>query len=341
MSVSASNPFLEAILSAKDDRDFNEALIVYGTLQEEDVKDVIVALRSSRERRRKYASWMLKLCRVDGCRQPQFDTVRKTDDLIVWANLIEVAGRNEPAVLKERDDLMTQALETSDAETLAPALRVAIAINRKGIDEKCRTLLNSKDEKVLEIVLENLSPDIAKQEAPRLAVMLADEKGYDNVAMELSMAIIRSGDEQYHPQIMTFIERLRRQKSEHSFFNETTFSEDRQTVDFLWKAARSKDGETLSSLRDKAFDSLCRRVYAQDVREPVSYELMEMSLGYLRAVSMDTNPRAHINDPQNGADSAGRMIAFVKTGSSDFEGRMWGKDAVKFIEKWLTENKRK
>ena len=340
-TASASNPYLETLLGASDDREFNNALSIYGTLKAEDVGDVVKAVESSSTKRRKYGAWMLKLCRLDSCHQPQIDEVRKTKDVVVWANLVEVAGKNEAAVLRERPEMLTKALDSEEAEILAPALRVALKIERDGINEKCRMLLDSKDEKILEVVLNNLSPSVARQESPRLVKMLEDDKTYHGVSMQIAMAIIRGEDNQYYPQIKAFVDRLKKDKSDHSFFNETTFSADKQTVDFLWQIARLKTDEGLGELRHQAYDSLARRVWAPDMHEPVTYELMEMTLVYLKQVSPDTNPRAHFDDPQYGPGSASYLVAFINKGNTDFESRLWGKDAVAFTEKWLRDNKNK
>jgi len=82
-------------------------------------------------------------------------------------------------------------------------------------------------------------------------------------------------------------------------------------VDLLWKIARMKDGDVLGSLRDQAYDALTRRVWAPSMHEPLQRELMEMTLGYLKEVSPDTNPRVHMNAIEYKEKSALDLIAFA------------------------------
>jgi hypothetical protein len=264
--------------------------------------------------------------------------VRETNDVMVWAILVETASGTDEKVLREKPDLMNKALASDDGELLAPALRVALKINDQGTQERLLKLLDSKDPKVLKVVLANLSPGLAKQEAQRLARMLDDDKTYGDVEMDLAMALIRANDAQYQPTIRAFVERLKTNRSDNTFFNAAVFSPDKQMVDFLWQIARMKDGELLADLRDQAYDALTRRVWAPSMREPLTVELMQMTLNYLKKAPLDTNPRAHFNDPQNGAKSASYLIAFVNKGNTDFESFLWGKDAIAFSEKWLKEH---
>ncbi len=332
------NPLLEKALNASDDREFNHALVDYGTLQNEDVPAVVKATKSSDGQRRKNAAWLLKLCRQASCGEAQVKVVRETNDVMVWAILVETASRTDEKVWREKPDLLNQALASEDGELLAPALRVALKINHDGIQEKILKLLDSRDSKVLEVVLNNLSPALAKQEAARLARMLDDDKTYGEVEMEIAMALVRAEDARYYPNLQAFVGRLKKERRDHNFFNAVVFSEDKQAVDLLWKIARMKDGEVLSELRDQAYDALTRRVWAPDMREPVTVELMEMTLNYLRQAPLDTNPRAHFDDP-NGAKSASYLIAFLNKGNTDFESFLFGKDAIAFAEKWLSEHK--
>lgn len=335
----ADNPFLENLLSASDDRAFNKALSIYGTLKSEDVAIVVRSTASKEEQRRRNAAMMLNLCRQDECPAAQAGVVHQTEDVAVWAILIERAARDNENLLGERPELLTNALASDDPELLAPALRVALKVGHEGIQEKCRLLLGSKDRKVLEVVLDNLSPAVAKQEADRLLVMLTDN-AYDNVSMKIAMAIVRTGDQRYHPQIKTYLDGLKADKSDYMFFNGAVFSEDKQMVDFLWLVARTKSGSLLADLRDQAYDALTRRVTAPSMREPVSYELVEMSLVYLKAASQGTSPRDHFNESNYGAKSAGYLVAFLNKGNTEFESFLWGKDAVAFTETWLRKNKK-
>lgn len=335
----ASNPFLEKLLSATDDREFSKSLLDYGTLQNEDVPVVVKATKSSASLRRKNAALLLNLCRQAGCGESQVKVVRETNDVTVWAILVETASHADEKILREKPDLLTKALASEDGEALAPALRVALKINHEGIQARVLKLLDSRDTKVLEVVLNNLSPAFARQEAARLARMLDDEKTYGDVEMEIALALVRADDAQYYPNIKAFVERLKKSNSDHMFFNEAVFSEDKQTVDFLWQLARKKDGEPLAELRDQAYDALTRRVWAPSMREPVSVELMEMTLAYLKQAPLDTNPRAHFEDSQYGTKSASYLIAFVNKGNTEFESFLYGKDAIAFAEKWLSEHK--
>lgn len=337
--MALSNPYLEKLLSASDDREFNDALSIYGTLKSEDVPVVVKAIDVSSSRRRKNAALMLSLCRQDGCRESSVNVVRKTNDVTVWAILVETAARTDETILREKPDLLKKALASEDAELLAPALRVALKINREGIQEQILKLLDSKDMKVLEVVLNNLSPAFAKQEAARLARMLDDDKTYGDVEMEIALALVRADDSQYHPNVKAFVARLKKARRDHMFFNEAFTSEDKQMVDLLWKMARMKDGDVLTELRDQAYDALTRRVWAPSMRETVSVELMQMTLTYLRQAPLDTNPRAHFDDSQYGAKSALYLVAFVNKGNTDFESFLYGKDAIAFTEKWLKEHK--
>lgn len=338
--AAASNPFLESLLNASDDREFNKALSIYGTLQQEDVGTVVKATDSYSGRRRKNGAMMLNLCRQDRCKEAQIDVVRKSKDVMVWAILVETAGKSDEKILREKPDFLTDALASDDAELLAPALRVAIKIEREGIQEKILKLLDSKDTKVLEIVLNNLSPAIATQESARLAQMLEDKKTYGDVDMQIAIALIRGADPKYYPNIKAFIDRLKSEKSDHLFFNEATFSEDKQMVDLLWQIVRMKDDGVLADLRDQAYDALTRRVWAPSMREPVTVELMEKTLVYLKQDTLDTTPRAHMDLSNYVAKSALDLIAFLNKGNTDFESFLYGKDAVAFTEKWLKEHRR-
>ncbi len=335
--AASSNPFLENLLNASDDREFSKALLIYGPLQSEDVGIVVKATDSYSGRRRKNGAMMLNLCRQESCKDAQLNVVRKTRDVTVWAVLVETAAKNDDKLLREKPEMLTKALASDNADILAPALRVAIKIEREGIQEKVLKLLDSKDPKVLEVVLNNLSSTIAKQESQRLAGMLEDEKTYGGVEMQIALALIRGADPQYYPNIRAFIDRLKRDKSDHLFFNEATFSDDKQMVDLLWQIVRMRDDDVLAELRDQAYDALTRRVWAPSLREPMSAELMERTLVYLKKDTLDTNPRLHADVPSYGEKSALYLIAFLNKGNTDYESFLYGKDAIAFAEKWLKE----
>ncbi len=337
--AAAKNPFLENLLASSDDREFNKALVIYGSLQSEDVETVVKATDSSWKRRRKNAALMLNLCRQDNCGAEQLKVVRRTKDVTLWAILVETAAKTDEKLLKERPEMLTETLASDDAELLVPGLRVALKIGRDGIQDQVRKLLDSKDVRVLEVVLTNLSPEVAKQESPRLARMLADEKTYGDVDMQIVTALVRGGDSQYEPDIKFFIDRLKKERSDHMFFNEAVFSEDKQMVDLLWKIARMKDIDVLGDLRDQAYDALTRRVWAPSMHEPLQAELMEMTLLYLKEAPLDTNPRVHMNAVEYKEKSALDLIGFVKNGSREFERRIYGKDAIAFTENWLKTHK--
>ncbi|CAN5346196.1 hypothetical protein BH10ACI2_BH10ACI2_23920 [soil metagenome] len=337
-SEATGNPFLENLLNASDDREFSKALSIYGSLQNEDVPTVAKAAESYSGRRRKNAAMMMNLCRQESCKEIQINIVRKTKDLSVWATLVETAGKTDEAVLRERPDFLTKALASDDPDLLAPALRVGIKVEHDGIQKRIVELLDSKSPKVLEVVINNLSPMIAKQESARLSNMLADEETYGDVEMEIAIALIRGADPNYYPNIRAFINRLKAQKSDHLFFNEATFSEDKQTVDLLWQIVRMKDDDVLAEFRGQAYDALTRRVWAPSLREPATVELMQRTLAYLKTASLDTNPRKHMDDEQYTAKSALYLIAFLNKGNTDNESFIYGKDAVAFTEKWLREH---
>lgn len=122
------------------------------------------------------------------------------------------------------------------------------------------------------------------------------------------------------------------------FFNEAFLSEDPQMVDLLWKMARMKESDVLGELRTQAYDALTRRSWAPSMHEPVKVELMEMTLAYLKTASLDTNPRAHLDDEQYTAKSALWLIAYLNKGNTDSESFLYGKDAISFTEKWLKEH---
>ena len=336
--AASKNPFLESVLNASDDREFNKALSIYGPLQAEDVKTVVKATDSYSTKRRKYGAMMLSLCRVDGCGDQQREVVRKTKDAVVWAVLVETAAKDDEKFLSEKPELLEKALASDNSELLAPALRVGLKIGHEGIQEKVRKLLDSTDPKILEVVLNNLSADVAKQESPHLARMLADEKTYGDVDMQIALALIKGEDAQFYPDIKAFIERLKSERSDHLFFNYATFSEDKQVVDLLWKMTRLKDDSILGEFREQAYDALTRRVWAPSLREPATVELMQQTLGYLKKASLDTNPRAHMDDEQYTAKSALYLIAFLNKGNTEFDSFIYGKDAIAFTEKWLKEH---
>jgi len=337
--ATSKNPFLENLLAASDDREFSKALSIYGSLQREDVETVVKATDSSSKRRRKNAALMLNLCRQDNCGEEQRTVVLRTKDVTVWTILIETAAKEDEKLLRERPELLTKALASEEPDLLAPALRVALKIRLEGIDDQVRKLLDSTNEKILDVVLGNLSAEIAKEESPRLARMLADQKTYGNVEMQIAVALIRGADSQYEPDIKAFVDRLKQQKSEPHSFNEAALSEDKQEADMLWKKPRMKEGDVLGNLRDHAYDALTRRVWAPSMHEPLQRELMEMTLGYLKEVSPDTNPRVHMNAIEYKEKSALDLIAFANNGNREHESYLYGKDAVAFAENWLKTHK--
>jgi hypothetical protein len=90
---------------------------------------------------------------------------------------------------------------------------------------------------------------------------------------------------------------------------------------------------------DHVASTFVSRLLAPSMREPVSVELMEITLNYLKQAPLDTNPRAHLDDSHYGALSALYLIAFVNKGNTDSESFLYGKDAIALTEKWLKAHK--
>jgi hypothetical protein len=181
-----------------------------------------------------------------------------------------------------------------------------------------------------------LTAEDVKELLPRLNDMLAKEEDEDTFNM-LAKSLIRTDDESAAGVVVRALENFKEKRDTLylHFFNDLALftTPDPVLTKFLFVLVRGK-----SKIRDDGFSVLSRWVWSIK-QEPIP-EFVHVCIDEIKQGNLSTDPRRRpeAGDEQNECEL---MLSFMNNGKNpigDFEGRVRGKDAVAFAEKWLKEH---
>jgi hypothetical protein len=334
-AAKSSDPFLEKVLAARSEKDFNEAYIQHGAIREDELQTIYKTTSSSTDYRRRNAAKLLRTTTKGNAVELQHKVLMETKDVIVWAITLSDLLEKEPELAGKRPEMIKASLESKDAETLSTGLRAGALSNYSGIRETARKYLDSPDGRLRAAAVSGLTPEDVRELQPRLSEMLLKEKDEDTF-IPLAKALIRTSDPNAAAVVVQALEQLQQQNDSLSshFFNDLTFAVPEPAINkFLFNLARSN-----SAMHEEGFSVLTGQVWANK-REP-TVELVQLCSDQIEKGTLDTNPRRQPLASKEQTDCE-EMLSFMETGKnpvSDFESRRFGKDALAFAGKWLKDH---
>jgi hypothetical protein len=332
---SASDPILEKVLSARNEKEFNEAYVQHGAIREDELQAIYKATGSSTDYRRLNAAKLLRTTTKGNAIELEHKALMETKDVVVWAIMLDALLEKEPELAGKRPEMIKAALERKDGETLGVGLRAGALSNYPGIRETARKYLDSPDEHVRAAAVSGLTVEDVRELQTRLADMLLKEKDEDTFIL-LAKALIRTHDTNAATVVVQALEKLKQDNDSLSshFFNSLTFSAPDATTDrFLFTLAQSS-----SPVHEEGLGVLTTQVWANK-REPM-VELVQLCSDKIEKGTLDINPRRQPPASKEQTDCE-EMLSFMETGKnpiSDFDSRRIGKNALGFGRKWLKEH---
>jgi hypothetical protein len=335
-SGAATNRALENLLDASTDKQFNDQFYIHGPIRAEEVPRIYEATSSSGARRRRNAASVLCATVKGNAVELQHKVVLETKDVQVWAIELDCVLEKDEAMAGKRPDMIKAALEDSNPNTLAVGLRAAALSNYPGVHELARKYLDHKDAKVRAAAVSGLTPDDIRELLPQLKQMISTEKDEDTFIM-LAKSLIRTSDKSANDVVTESLENLKTSRDTlySHFFNDLALftAPDPVITKFLFTLARGQ-----STVRDEGFSVFSRWVWAKHL-DP-NREFVQICVDEIKKGNLSTDPRRRpeAGEEQNECEL---MFSYMNNGKNpieDFTGRVRGKDAVEFGEKWLENN---
>jgi hypothetical protein len=332
----ASNRLLDNILDARTDKQSDEALRIHGPIKEEEVPVIYEATRSSNSNRRRHGAQLLRATVKGNAVELEHKVILETQYVEVWAIVVDSVLEKDESMAGKRPDMIKAALDDSDPNTLAVGLRAAVLSKYPGTRELARKYLDHKDPKVRAAAVSGLSPDDVHELLPRLSEMIAKEEDEETFTL-LAKSLIRTNDEGAAGVVIRTLENFKEKRDTLylHFFNDLALftTPDPVLTKFLFLLVRGN-----SKLRDDGFGVFSRWVWSIK-QEPIP-EFVHVCVDEIKKGNLSTDPRRRPEaaDAQNECEL---MLSFMNNGKNpigDFEGRVRGKDAVTFAEKWLKEH---
>jgi hypothetical protein len=335
-SSSASNRLLENLLNARTVKESNDAFFAHGPIREEEVPVLFEATSSSTDYRRRNAAELLRTTIKGNAVELQHRVILETKYVEVWAITLDSVMQKDESMAGKRPDMIKAALADSDPNTLAVGLRAAVLSNYPGVHELARKYLDHKDGKVRAAAVSGLTAADVQELLPKLNDMVMTERDEDTFII-LAKSLIRTNDPTAGDIVVKALEQQKEQKDNLylHFFNDLALftSPDPVLTKFLFTLVRGK-----STMRDEGFSVFSRWVWS--VKQEPQPEFVRVCIDEIKKGNMSTDPRRR---PEAGEEQTEceLMLSFMNNGKnpiSDFEGRVRGKDAVAFAEKWLKEH---
>lgn len=335
-SSAPTNSLLESLLDAPNDKQFNERFYLHGTVREEELPAIFEATTSSRTYRRRNGASLLCTTLKGNAADLQKRVVLETKYLELWAIELDCTLDRDESLASKRPEMIKAALESSDPLTLAVGLRAATLSNYPGAHEQARKYLDHKDPKVRAAAVSGLSPADIRELLPRLKQMIADENDEDTFIL-IAKSLIRTNDADASEIVVKQLEKLK-EKSDTlwlHFFNDLALftAPDPMITKLMFTLARSH-----STLRDDSFSVFSRWVWSKHLE--AKPEVVQLCIDEIKHGNLSTDPR---RKPEAGQEQEECEIMFSymhdgKNPIDNFEGRIRGKDAIEFAEKWLKQN---
>ena len=335
-SGASSNPLLEDLLNAKTLKESNDAFFAHGPIREEEVPVIFEATSSSTAYRRRNAAQLLRTTLKGNAVELEHRVILETKYVEVWAIVLDSVMEADQGMAGRRPDMTKAALADSDPNTLAVGLRAASLSNYPGAHELARKYLDHKDSKVRAAAVSGLTPADVRELLPRLSDMLAKEEDEETFNM-LAKSLIRTSDESATGVVVRALENFKEKRDTLylHFFNDLALftTPDPILTKFLFVLVRGK-----SKIRDDGFSVFSRWVWS--IKQEPNPEFVHICIDEIKKGNLSTDPRRR-PEASSEQDECELMLSFMNNGKNpvgDFEGRVRGKDAVAFAEKWLKEH---
>jgi len=331
-----SNRALERLLNAETRKESADAFFAHGPIREEELPVIFEATSSTTAYRRRNAAELLRTTAKGNVVELQHRVILETKYVEVWAIVLDTVMQKEESMAGKRPDMIKAALADSDPNTLAVGLRAAVLSGHPGAHELARKYLDHKDAKVRAAAVSGLTPADVRELLPRLNDMLAQEKDEATFNM-LAKSLIRTNDESASGVVVRSLENFKEKRDTLylHFFNDLALftSPDPILTKFLFVLVRGQ-----SKLRDDGFSVFSRWVWS--VKQEPQPEFVRVCIDEIRKGNLSIDPRRR---PEAAAeqDECEIMFSFMNNGKNpidDFAGRVRGKDAVAFGERWLKEH---
>lgn len=336
LGCGSSNPGIDRILDAKDKHAAGEALRDHGSVQAEELQYIYDATRSSSETRRRNAAHLLITTVKGNAVELQHKALMETKDVMVWAILLDDLLEKEPELAGKRPEMIKAALDQKDSDTLAVGLRAGALSNYPGVRELARKYLDHADGKVRAAAVSGLMPDDVRELLPRLTEMISKEQDEDTFIV-LAKSLIRTNDPNATEVVIKAIEHLKETRDTLylHFFNDLALftPPDPVITRFMFTLVSGK-----STIRDEGFSVFSRWVWS--VKRDPDPAFVRICIDEIGKGNLSTDPRRR-PEPSSEQTACEEMLSFMNNGKNpigDFEGRVRGKDAVAFAEKWLKEH---
>ena len=335
-SGAGSNPLLEDLLNAKTVKESNDAFFAHGPIREEEVPVIFEATSSRTAYRRRNAAQLLRTTLKGNAVELEHRVIMETKYVEVWVIVLDSVMQDDPDMAGKRPDMTKSALADSDPNTLAVGLRAAVLSGYPGAHELARQYLDHKDAKVRAAAVSGLTSADVRELLPRLNDMVSSERDEDTFII-LAKSLIRTNDPSAAEVVIKALEH-QKEKNDHlyvDFFNDLALftPPDPVLTKFLFTLVRGK-----SAMRDAGFSVFSRWVWSIN-RAPLP-EFVHICIDEIKQGNLSTDPsrRPEVKPEQKECEY---MLSFMHDGKNpvdDFEGRVRGKDAVAFAEKWLQEH---
>jgi hypothetical protein len=336
-SSALTNPLLESLLSASTEEKFNDQFYFHGPVREEELPAIFEATTSRTDYRRRNGAKLLCTTLKGNATNLQQRVILETKYVELWAIELDCVMDRDQGLAGKRPEMIKAALDDSNPRTLAVGLRAATLTNYPGAHEQARKYLDHQDAKVRAAAVSGLTPEDVRELLPRLQQMIAEENDEATWVL-MAKSLIRTSDPDATDVVVKQLEKLKGKRDTLwlHFFNELALftAPDAIITKLMFVLARGQ-----STLRDEAFSVFSRWVWSKHL-DPKP-EVVQMCIDEIKSGNLSTDPRRR-PDAKPEQEECENMLSYMHDGKNpigDFEGRIRGKNAVEFAEKWLKDDK--
>ncbi|MGZ8847485.1 MAG: HEAT repeat domain-containing protein [Pyrinomonadaceae bacterium] len=338
-SGAPTNRLLENLLSASTDEKFNEQFYIHGPVREEELPAIFEATTSRSDYRRRNGASLLCTTLKGNAAELQQRVILETKYVELWAIELDCTMDRDESLAGKRPEMIKAALEDSNPRTLAVGLRAATLSKYPGAHEQARKYLDHKDAKVRAAAVSGLSPEDVRELLPRLKQMIAEENE-ETTFILIAKSLVRTNDAEATDIVVKQLEQLKAKRDTLwlHFFNDLALftAPDPMITKLLFALARGQN-----TLRDEAFSVFSRWVWSKHLDPKI--EFVQMCVEEIKQGNLSTDPRRR-PEAKPEQEECEHMLSYMHDGKNpvdNFSGRIRGKDAVEFAEKWIKESDRK
>ena len=321
---------LEPLLSAPDDRTFDEKLKIHGPVDSSEVSTLKREARGQDPSRARNAASLLTLSREPEAEQELENLGATTNDVKVWS--IAAASRLLKEQLDlgafpkslERPEMIREGLKSADSKVYKTSFALAHRLKLPELQAEIPQALQSQDSEIQALAIAALSPEQVLQRMDEIKKRLkeADYKTFPKMAI----ALVETRDPKaWDAVVKAYLENDDRL----SFLNDVNFHMTSAIYAFMVDRAARKD-----KFAEDAYDSLASQVVQETY--PCDRFLMNLTLARLQAAARDKriDQEAEI------------LVTIASWGSNpskhrpDWDKVLHGPAALEAAQKWLSEHRK-